>query len=1118
MEILHLHRTRQLSPSITINGIVRDANPTPNTTDEAWQEIWTKHRRAVLVWKNHETKARNIVLERLSEKLWPKDQVTLSAKALYDSAANTRRESASGNYIDAIREFHAVKLDSTIDAYIDRFQTAYQNVNTTAEAISATDTTPIDRSIPEATAAAFFLVGTQHVPWLNSWRDNRAIDSTDKPISLQSMMSTLRTVAANNHQTAHNFASAASAASAAPTSRTHAPEARCRKCLHLHKNKHCFKQHPELATGEKGERWKEGMRKKAEKRYQRDVKGKGKAVAGQDDESDYDSEEMNDYLDQLLETNQRNDAGITASASTSSSNKIPIIYDTGASHHFMPVKSMFSKIHKRSKPFRFDQAVGASSLTEQGTALIKLGCHNLYLHECLYSPGSASGIISAGRLKRIADIQPDYSTNVLIRQVNGYPDQPIARLALINDVYYIRPLLKHQHDQSRTIAAPGVARIPTRSSAQRWHQRLGHISKHILKKTITHSVGLEGVETAELNTCETCHLSKAQRFVSRESRITPNEPLDEIFVDTVGKLPLSTDEKQYAVVITDAKTRMRWVLNTNTKDQIADALVQWIKAMHHQYDKRVRAIFRDGGSEFSKTKIFCEQNGIRTDTSSPYTPEQNGTSEAANKVVLRLTRSVLIDAKMPPCYWSWAIQYACFILNRLYCIRTKKVPITDFLQGLRQPHLEKVDLRNLPRFGCQAYKLIQPKPSKFEPRAEKGWFMGFQANTSKNFLILHPHKTPVQGWKWVVSFTPHATFNEDIVFGDNMSSTNKQQTFSYWANDLPPNPHSNPTSSIINPPQSHNSSPQSDSLNQPQTHSPSATCQPTSAPQTVTSRQSQDNQSAFNIPSHITLTHPDVQLQDPNSPPSDTPPIPPSTWRDSSLNQLSSTLTNPDPSEESDHDIQHGIQISQNDNDSDNGAEDQTIPHEAQTNHSSLPSESESPRLDHIMTGWDPIPPIAGQKRAHSPEPNVTNRKRDTDNVYGDTGNADNNVNNNKTSIIPLPDDLRESMPDDDNYDPPDDRIMTGWDPVRPLAGQKRNHSPEGDTMLTKRGRRVKRINYNSLHHGLSANETKDPQSWEEAMTSQEARQWRIAANEEFQSLLKTGTIKIISEKAIPQG
>ncbi|KAI0997539.1 hypothetical protein K3495_g10647 [Podosphaera aphanis] len=514
------------------------------------------------------------------------------------------------------------------------------------------------------------------------------------------------------------------------------------------------------------------MRKKAEMRHQRDVKGKGKAVAGQDDESDHDSEEMNGYLDHLLETNKRNDGGIAASASTSSSNKVPIIYDTGASHHFMPVKSMFSKIHKRSKSFRFNQAVGASSLTEQGTALIKLGCHNLYLHECLYSPGSASGIISARRQKRIANIHPDYFTNVLIRHVNGSPDQPTARLALINDVYYIRPLLKHQHDLSRTIAAPGIARIPTTSSAQRWHQRLGHISQHILKKTITHSVGLEGVETAELNTCETCHFSKAQRYVSREPRAIPNEPLDEIFVDTVEKLVTSIDQKQYAVIITDAKTRMRWVLTTNTKDQIADTLVQWIKAMHHQYDKRVRAIFRDGGSEFSKTKTFCEQQGIRTDTSSPHTPEQNGPSEAANKVVLRVTRSMLIDAKMPPCYWSWAIQHACFILNRLYCIRTKKVPIIDFLKGLRQPHWEKVDLRNIPRFGCRAYKLTQPKPGKFEPRAEKGWFMGFQTNTSKNFLILHPHQTPIQGWKWVVSFTPHATFNEDDVFGNNMSSIN----------------------------------------------------------------------------------------------------------------------------------------------------------------------------------------------------------------------------------------------------------------------------------------------------------------------------------------------------------
>ena len=138
--------------------------------------------------------------------------------------------------------------------------------------------------------------------------------------------------------------------------------------------------------------------------------------------------------------------------------------------------------------------------------------------------------------------------------------------------------------------------------------------------------------------------------MSRDPRPTPHEPLDEVFVGTVGKLVPSVDEKQYAVIITDAKTCIHWVLTSQTKDQIASSLVQWVKIMHHIYDKRVRTIFRDGGSEFSKTKVFCEQHGIRTHMSAPYTPEQNGPSEAAIKVVLRVTRSILIDANMPPCY------------------------------------------------------------------------------------------------------------------------------------------------------------------------------------------------------------------------------------------------------------------------------------------------------------------------------------------------------------------------------------------------------------------------------------------------------------------------------------
>lgn len=83
---------------------------------------------------------------------------------------------------------------------------------------------------------------------------------------------------------------------------------------------------------------------------------------------------------------------------------------------------------------------------------------------------------------------------------------------------------------------PGVARIQKTSNAQHWHQRLGHIAQNNLKKTKDHSLGLEGINTSGLKICQICNLSKAQQYVLRDPRPTLYEPLDEVFVDTAGKL------------------------------------------------------------------------------------------------------------------------------------------------------------------------------------------------------------------------------------------------------------------------------------------------------------------------------------------------------------------------------------------------------------------------------------------------------------------------------------------------------------------------------------------------------------------------------------------------------
>ncbi|KAI1001273.1 hypothetical protein K3495_g6926 [Podosphaera aphanis] len=234
-----------------------------------------------------------------------------------------------------------------------------------------------------------------------------------------------------------------------PNSSKDDDDERCIRCKHILLNRECFKQHPELIVGPKVERYRT-----------RKAIGKGK-------------EKMNVVSNIGYNSDSDSEVGIAVAATaSSSSNTHNAIYDTGASHHFVPRESMFRDIHTRHKPIKFDQAVRKTALTRQGTAQFVIGNFTLDLRECLYSSQSSCIIISAGRLQRYGSIVPDDNMTVQLRKVPHGESIAIAKLTRKNDVYYIQPL--HSQHKLTHIAAPDVARVPNTSSAQRWHQRLGH--------------------------------------------------------------------------------------------------------------------------------------------------------------------------------------------------------------------------------------------------------------------------------------------------------------------------------------------------------------------------------------------------------------------------------------------------------------------------------------------------------------------------------------------------------------------------------------------------------------------------------------------------------------------
>lgn len=1022
-----------------IDPITQPSKPKEIDEDE---DAAMNHKKALAKWSHGEFRAKDAIVTRLSPELVPEDYDQITAKQLYDELAKTRITTASAPYETALAKLLETRFTATADEYCDVFLKRLQSVNNAASVMAAADESAMaeDYKVHKGQAAALFVFGTKEVEWLDIWRGTKTRTLKNTLAPLDYMMSTLRTEAGVRSQAPKI------AMMAAPQQQDvnkPDPEATCRLCWHKHKNKYCYKQHPELAVGPKAEKWLSKG------------KGKGKAKASiqeniEDGESEY-SESVN------------------ISAAAISGNKMPFIYDTGASHHFVSMKSAFINLHERIHPFRFDQAVGAMALTKEGIAHIKLGKFRLDLHNTLYSPKSSCNIISAGRLERLGGITIDPVKRFLVRKNKGQPDMPIARIIQKNDVSYILPLEGGGESVTQQIAAPGVARVPKTNNTQRWHQRLGHVGQKILKKTSQCSIGLENLDTSDLSVCETCHLSKAQRFVSRQPRLIPNSPLDEIFLDTVGPIAPSLLGHQYAVIITDAKTRMRWALAIHTKDQIATTLIQWINTMHHQYGKRIRIIFRDGGTEFTRTRAYCEQHGIQTHTSAPETPEQNGLSEAANKVILRVARSMLIDAKMPAKYWPWAVQHACFITNRLFCLRTKQVPLIDFLKSLKQPCPDKVDFNNLPQFGCRAYKLTDPKPSKFEPRACKGWFIGFQVNTDKNFIIHHPHWTPINGQKWKISFTPHATFNEDVMYGDECERSDHQQTIDYWAGD-----NSIFAESTTSTHQSPSWAP-SEEITQ-QEFQGEYCSQSSSQPNSIIPDANDSQLDSSIVPrDEIQSNHQSSRSHTQDEAVTSSP----MEWQ-RELNQESTQ----GPVQQRDCQVIGPVETSQ-------AAQHQTI----FRNHQDMQGVQEQ----------------TGDQQQISPP----NTQQITQNLSDQEVHGPLTTYERPGSPVGLSD-VMDYEPDDEwtEYD----KIMTGWDPVPPIAGQKRPHSPEAETTQTRSGRNVKKLNYYRLHHGLAVQPYTDPKTWEEAMTSGESRQWRQAAQQEINSLKETGAIQIIKRSLLPKG
>jgi transposase InsO family protein len=96
----------------------------------------------------------------------------------------------------------------------------------------------------------------------------------------------------------------------------------------------------------------------------------------------------------------------------------------------------------------------------------------------------------------------------------------------------------------------------------------------------------------------------------------------------------------------------------------------------------------DNGSEFRNTRVeeYCDDEGIKHEFSSTYTPQQNGVVGRKNKTLITLARAMLDDYGVSQRFWAEAINTTCLASNRVYLHRLLMKTPYELLIG-RKPNI-----------------------------------------------------------------------------------------------------------------------------------------------------------------------------------------------------------------------------------------------------------------------------------------------------------------------------------------------------------------------------------------------------------------------------------------------
>ncbi|GJX89046.1 putative ribonuclease H-like domain-containing protein [Tanacetum coccineum] len=293
----------------------------------------------------------------------------------------------------------------------------------------------------------------------------------------------------------------------------------------------------------------------------------------------------------------------------------------------------------------------------------------------------------------------------------------------------------------------------TSSQAWLWHRRLSHLNFDTINLLSKNNIvnGLPKLKFIKDHLCSSCELGKAKRK-SFHTKTTPSSKrrLQLLHMDLCGPMRVeSINGKKYVLVIVDDYSRYTWTHFLRSKDETPGVLIDFLTLVQRGLHAQVTTVRTDKGMEFLNKTLhaYFAKEGIRHETSTARTPEQNGVVKRRNRTLVEAARTMLSAAKVPLFFWAEAIATTCFTQNRSLVIpRHEKTPY--HIINARKPSVKFFHI-----FGSLCY--IVRDGENLDKMKEKGdacIFVGYSTQ-SKDYRVFNKRTR-------IIVETIHVNFDE----------------------------------------------------------------------------------------------------------------------------------------------------------------------------------------------------------------------------------------------------------------------------------------------------------------------------------------------------------------------